>query len=122
MPDRKKPKKNFERSWRILEYLKRNSDLDHPVSRAELLKDPTMKKYVDGKDTFKDAIFNMAHVLNSGENESTLPQDQWKIFYQAYSDIYGDGSNGRELENEEEEDEEDETDEKKKAPGRQKGR
>ncbi len=88
MADRKK---NFERSWRILEYLKWNSDSEHPVSRAKLLEDSAMKRYVEGKDTFKDAVFNMANTLNCGENGSVLPQNQWKIFYRAYSNLYGGG-------------------------------
>lgn len=43
--------KNFERSWRILEYLRRNSDPEHYVTRAELLNDPVMHRYVKGKET-----------------------------------------------------------------------
>jgi len=96
-------KKNFERSWRILEYLKWNSDATHPVSRAELLGDPVMKQYVEGKDTFKDAVLNIANTLNCGENGSVLPQEQWKIFYQAYSGIYGDGSMEEDAEDDESE-------------------
>lgn len=44
--------KNFKRSRVILEYLKRNSDPEHPVTRAELLKNPVMRRYVKGKETF----------------------------------------------------------------------
>ena len=46
--------RNFERSWRILEYLRKNSDPEHYVTRAELLNDPVMHRYVKGKETFND--------------------------------------------------------------------
>ena len=42
--------KNFERSWRILEYLRRNSDPEHYVTRAELLNDPVISKIAEHHD------------------------------------------------------------------------
>ena len=64
--------KNFERSWRILEYLRANSDAEHCVTRAEMLRDPVMQHYVAGKETFNDAIFNMALAGKGPEGESQL--------------------------------------------------
>lgn len=90
----------FARYWRILEYIKRNTDPEHPVSRAELLRDPDMEKYVQGKDTFRNAILNMANVLNTGEDGSLLPPEQWRIVYQAYSEKYGGDEDGLEEDDE----------------------
>ena len=84
---------NFERSWTILEYLRWNSDSEHPVSRATMKEEPAMKRYVDGKGTFNDAVFHMALAMNCGENGTVLPSEkQWKIVYQAFSEKYGDGN------------------------------
>ena len=82
----------FERRWRILEYLRRNSDSEHPVSRAIMRDVANMKKFADGKETFNEAVYDIAIALNSDENGSVLPQEQWKIFYQAMSNKFGDGN------------------------------
>lgn len=80
--------KNFERSWRILEYLRRNSDSEHYVTRAELLNDPVMHRYVKGKETFNDAIFHMALAMNCEENGMVKPSEEWKIDYLAFREKY----------------------------------
>ena len=80
---------NFERSWVILNYLRWNSDQEHPVSRAAMMKDSAMLPYVEGKGTFNDAIFHMALAMNCGDNEMVLPPEQWKISYQAFLEKYG---------------------------------
>ena len=80
--------KNFERSWRILEYLRRNSDPEHYVTRAELLNDPVMHRYVKGKETFNDAIFHMALAMNCEENGMVKPSEEWKIDYLAFREKY----------------------------------
>jgi len=108
-------KKNFERSWRLLEYLKRNTDPEHPVSRAELLKYPSMQEDVKVKETFRNEIFNIANALNCDENGSLLPPNQWKIFYKAYSDLYGDGPGDGVDEEDDESEEAEDTGAKKKA-------
>ncbi len=81
--------KSFERSWRILEYLRINSDPEHPVTRAELLRDPVMGRYVKDKETFNDTIFNMALAMNCEESGMVRPQEEWKVIYQAFQKRYG---------------------------------
>ena len=76
--------KNFERSWRILEYLRRNSDAEHYVTRAELLKNPVMRPYANGKETFNDAIFHMALAMNCDETGMVMQPEKWKIDYLAF--------------------------------------
>ena len=79
--------KSFERSWRILEYLRINSDPEHPVTRAELLRDPVMGRYVKDKETFNDTIFNMALAMNCEESGMVRPQEEWKVIYQAFQKL-----------------------------------
>lgn len=106
--------KNFERSWRILEYLRWNSDSEHYVTRAELLKDPVMQRYVKGKETFNDAIFHMALAMNCEENGMVRQQEEWKIDYCAFREKYG---GGNELDDEDDElDEEAEDGQNSKEP------
>jgi len=107
--------KNFERSWRLLEYLRRNTDPEHPVSRAELLKYPSMQEYVKVKETFRNEISNIANALNCDENGSLLPPNQWKIYYKAYSDLYGDGPWDDEDEGDDESEKAEDTRAKKKT-------
>lgn len=96
--------KNFERSWRILEYLRANSDAEHCVTRAEMLRDPVMQHYVAGKETFNDAIFNMALAMNCDESGMVRPQEEWKITYQAFQEKYSGTDNETETEDVEEKD------------------
>lgn len=82
----------FERRWRILEYLRKNSDSEHPVSRAMMRRVPDLKRFADGKEAFNEAVFDIAMTLNSDEKGSIRPEEQWRIFYPSLSDIYGDGA------------------------------
>ena len=97
--------KNFERSWRILEYLRRNSDPEHYVTRAELLKKPDMQRYMGGKETFNDTIFHMALAMNCDKDGTVRDQEEWKIHYRAFREKYG-GENGRDEEDDELEEDE----------------
>lgn len=88
---------NFERGWRILEYLRRNTDVEHPVRNLRTLEadcedsEPAMLAYISRKkkDTFKDTVWNMANALNSGVDGCVLPQEQWRVVYGAYLNKYG---------------------------------
>lgn len=93
MAEKKTKPSNFERNWNILEYLRKNTDAEHPVrSLSALLKEcEKLGKYisVENKDTFKTAVWNMANALNSDMDEHMLPQDQWKLVYDAYLEKFG---------------------------------
>ena len=81
--------KNFERSWRILEYLRWNSDPEHCVTQAQLRRDPVMRQYVAGKEAFNDAIFHLAVALNYEADETLKPPEEWRIVYRAFQERYG---------------------------------
>ena len=88
---------SFERGWRILEYLRRNTDAEHPVRNLRALEadceksERAMLAYIsrEKKDTFKDTVWNVANALNSDVDGSVLPQDQWRVVYGAYLNQYG---------------------------------
>lgn len=94
---------NFERSWRILEYLRKNSDSEHYVTRAGILHDSNnhdIQRYVGGKEAFDDAIFHMALAMNCDENGRVKQWEEWKIDYLAFREKYG-GENESDEENDE---------------------
>lgn len=69
----------FERDYKILEYLRKNTDKDHPTSQPIMKDDSRISKYL-GKhiSTFNSLIKDMALTLN-GEEESS-----WRIIYDDY--------------------------------------
>ena len=58
-----KPSK-YERSYRILEYLRKNSDSGHTITQASLRKVPELSDYIGDKETYNDTIVNMAMAMN----------------------------------------------------------
>lgn len=93
-----KPSK-YERSYRILEYLKKNTDQDHKVKQSDLRKIEYLKQYIGNKETFNDTIVNMANAMNSDSNEMINPEEEWRIVFDAFAKRYG--SEGTEEEEEE---------------------
>lgn len=93
-----KPSK-YERSYRILEYLKKNTDQEHKVKQSDLRKIEYLKQYIGNKETFNDTIVNMANAMNSDSNERINPEEEWRIVFDAFAKRYG--SEGTEEEDEE---------------------
>lgn len=93
-----KPSK-YERSYRILEYLKKNTDQEHKVKQSDLRKIEYLKQYIGNKETFNDTIVNMANAMNSDSNEMINPEEEWRIVFDAFAKRYG--SEGTEEEDEE---------------------
>lgn len=93
-----KPSK-YERSYRILEYLKKNTDQEHKVKQSDLRKIEYLKQYIGNKETFNDTIVNMANAMNSDSNERINPEEEWRIVFDAFARRYG--SEGTEEEDEE---------------------
>ena len=69
----------FERDYKILEYLRKNTDVNNKTSRVIMEKDPKISEYLGKhKSTFNSLIRDMALTLN-GEKE-----DSWRIIYDDY--------------------------------------
>lgn len=55
----KEPKERFsklERAFKILEYLKNNSDSEHTVTQAALRRESEIEPYMGDKETYNDTI------------------------------------------------------------------
>ena len=87
-----KPSK-YERSYRILEYLRKNSDSGHTITQASLRKVPELSDYIGDKETYNDTIVNMAMAMNFDADELLKPKDEWKINFKQFSCLYGDETN-----------------------------
>lgn len=77
-----KPNK-FERSYKILEYLKKNSDSKHTIARKDLEKVEEIKEYLGYKSTFNDTIVDMAMAMNFGEHD-VKPKEEWRIVFEDF--------------------------------------
>ena len=96
--ERVKAKPKFERTYKILEYLKKNTDSEHPITRAMMSKDEAMKEYVRDKGTFNRTIKEMARTLNADEDAGYKPESEWKIIFDDFKKRYGDEFDEEELE------------------------
>lgn len=77
----------FERVYKIWEYLKRNTDSEHPTTQAEMRKDQDLSALMGHKDTFNSLIKNMASVMNSDEY-GYKPEEEWKIYFHDFKRYY----------------------------------
>lgn len=82
----------LERAYKILEYLRKNSDSEHTVTQASLRRVPEMEKYLGDKETYNNTIVNMAKAMNTDENETIKPEEQWKIIFKDIKKKYGDSA------------------------------
>lgn len=83
----------YERAYRILEYLRWNTDSSHPVTQAELRRHPELGAYLGGKETSHDLIIRMVAAMNYGEH-GLRPRDEWKLNFQAFDARYGGDDEG----------------------------
>lgn len=100
MEEKRKAKPKFERTYKLLEYLKKNTDSEHPTTRAGIFKDDTMKEYVHDKGTFNRTIKEMARTLNADEDAGYKPESEWKIVFDDFKKRYGDEIDETELDTE----------------------
>lgn len=79
----------FERMFRVWEYLKNNTDREHPTTQAEMRKSPEVSEYIGDKETFNRLIKDMARTMNSDEY-GYKPENDWKIYFHDFKKYYGD--------------------------------
>lgn len=85
----------FERMFKIWEYLKNNTDKDHPTTQAEMRKSSEMSEFIGNKETFNRLIKDMARTLNSAEH-GYKPESDWKIYFDDFKKYYGEGADEEE--------------------------
>lgn len=78
----------FERAYRLLEYLRENTDREHPITQAELRGNPETHSYMGRKETGRDLIIRMVLAMNYAEY-GLRPKDQWKLNFDAFEAKYG---------------------------------
>lgn len=71
----------IESMIKIWEYLRKNTDEEHPITQAEMKKEESMKGYIRNKQTFHRLIINMALAMNSDEDGIMNPEEKWKILF-----------------------------------------
>lgn len=84
----KKPT-NFEKCYRILEYLRRHTDSAHRTTQAKLRNVPELQAYIKDKGAFNDAVNAMADAMNLDEHGSK-PKEEWRLVFDAFIQQYGD--------------------------------
>lgn len=79
----------FERMFKVWEYLKNNTDKEHPTTQAEMRKSPEVSEFIGDKETFNRLIKDMARTMNSDEF-GYKPEKDWKIYFHDFKKLYGD--------------------------------
>lgn len=79
---------NFERTYRILQYLKENSDREHKITQAMLRKVPELREYIGDKQTFNRMIIHSAMTLNFNE-EDIKPECEWNVIFDEFVKQFG---------------------------------
>ena len=83
----KKPT-NYEKCYRILEYLKKHTDSEHRTTQAKLRTVPELREYIKDKGAFNDAVNAMANAMNLDEY-GPKPQEEWQLVFDAFAQQYG---------------------------------
>lgn len=79
----------FERMFKVWEYLKNNTDKEHPTTQAEMRKSSEVSEFIGDKETFNRLIKDMARTMNSDEF-GYKPEKDWKIYFHDFKKYYGD--------------------------------
>ena len=80
----------LERCFRLLDYLKRNTDSQHTITQAELRRDEQISDYLGSKDTFNKMMQNLTLALNTDSNDKIKPEEDWRLVYKSFRNFYGD--------------------------------
>lgn len=78
----------LERCFRLLEYLRKNTDNEHTLTQAELRKSEICH-CLGNNETFNRTVTQLARALNC-ENDTVKPKDDWVLVYRAFAECYGD--------------------------------
>lgn len=83
-----------ERTIRLLEYLKINSDKDHPIESIENIRKAfhVAKINLGSDNTIRDFCRRIADTLNMDATQHPIPQSKWRMVYDGYVSLYGDDS------------------------------
>lgn len=74
----------FEKCYKILEFLRKNTDEKHKVNQSDIRNEKNMKKYTGGKGTLNDNINIIADALNCDEEGRIKPETDWVLVFDAF--------------------------------------
>jgi len=78
----------IERAYKLLQYLKKNSDKDHTIMQKDLRENFEIEKYVGDKETYNDTITKLAMAMNFDEY-GIKPEKDWRIVFNDFTKNYG---------------------------------
>lgn len=78
----------MKRAFRLLEYLRVNTDKKHPISQKELSGSNGISKYIPAPDTFNKFMQELTDILNSDESGIRSPE-KWHLVYKGFDKVYG---------------------------------
>ena len=79
----------FESCYKIVQYLKKNTDKEHPTTQAAMRKDSSISEYLGAKETSNSYINQIALALNSDANGSLNKAKDWRVVFDAFSEVHG---------------------------------
>lgn len=81
-----------ERTIRFLEYLRKNTDKEHPIKSIEDIQKAftRMNLNLGCKNTVRDFYLRICDTFNMNAAQHPIPQSQWRIVYDGYVSLYGD--------------------------------
>lgn len=79
----------FESCYKITEYLRKNTDKDHPTTQAAMRKDENIAEYLGAKETSNSYINQIALALNSGSDGTLLKEKNWRVVFDAFTEVHG---------------------------------
>ena len=80
-------KSSFSNVIKLLEFIRRNTDKDHPATQDALRKlmgEDAAKEIMGDKGTYARRLNEFADAYNTDENGGILPKEKWKIFFPGY--------------------------------------
>lgn len=85
-----------ERVIKFLDYLKKNTDIDHTIKPEDIRKAFTVQGLnIGNSKTLHDFIIELADAFNLDKDEIILPKADWRIVFDDYVEAYSDNADSQ---------------------------
>lgn len=78
------PDYDFKNRLKLVEFLKKHTDKEHPLSQFQLRKIDGADKIMGYKNSFTRRLLEIAEAYNTDDFGNLLDRSQWKIVYPGY--------------------------------------
>lgn len=78
----------LSRCFRLLEYLKLNTDSKHTITQAELRRDPQICGYLGTKASFNKLMQELTVAINTDASDELKAREDWRLVYKSFSSFY----------------------------------